>query len=169
MRILDRLPFSEEPTEVWTPDGIAEVKPYQIVVWVSLAARRVIHSPSGLPRFPAVLDTGTNHNFVIRQEHLERWAKLPLSDRGRVRAGGRPVPLMAGQVWIHPNQAGSATPSDRHPVRLKVTEGIVVFPEDVANPARLPVLGLRAIVRNELSLIIDGKHRAVTLRTAGWF
>jgi hypothetical protein len=32
MRILKRLPFSERPSAVSTPDGLAEVKPYQIVV-----------------------------------------------------------------------------------------------------------------------------------------
>ncbi len=37
------------------------------------------------------------------------------------------------------------------------------------NPARLPILGLRALVRNHLKLILDGKRRVVTLRTSGWF
>jgi hypothetical protein len=48
-------------------------------------------------------------------------------------------------------------------------EGIVVYPEDVPNPARLPILGLRALVRSDLKLIIDGKRRAVALKTPGWF
>lgn len=169
MRILDRQPLSEEPTDVWTPDGPLGVKPYQIIVWVSLAARRTIASAHGLPRFPAVLDTGNNHNFAIRRQHLERWAKLALSDRGRVRISGHSVPLMAGQIWAFPNEPGSAIPSDRSPLRLKVPEGIIVYPEDVPNPARLPILGLRAIVRNDLKLVIDGKRREVTLKTPGWF
>jgi hypothetical protein len=54
-------------------------------------------------------------------------------------------------------------------MRLRTPEGIVVYPDDVSNPARLPILGLRALVRSELTLIIDGKRRAATLKTAGWF
>ena len=52
--------------------------PYQIVVMVSIAANRVIEFPSDAPRFPAVLDTGNNHNFAIRQEHFARWTVLTL-------------------------------------------------------------------------------------------
>jgi hypothetical protein len=169
MKILDSQPFSEKPTEVWTPDGIAAVKPFQIVVWVSLAARPTIDSPLGLPRFPAILDPGTNHNFTIRQRQLERWAKIPLSERGTARVAGLTVPLMAGRVWIHRNQSGKTAISDRASFRLNVSQGIVVYPEDVPNPARLPILGLRPLVRSNLKLIIDGKRRAVTLKTPGWF
>jgi hypothetical protein len=103
MKILNRLPFSEERSAVSTPDGIVEMKPYQIVAMVSLAARGLMELPEGSPRFPAILDTGTNHNFSIRKEHFERWARLRLRERGRVRIGGSELPLLAGSVWIHPN------------------------------------------------------------------
>jgi len=83
MKILDRLLFSDGPSAVSTPDGIAEVKPYQIV-------------------------------FEMR-------------------------------------------------------EGLIVYPDNAPNPARLPILGLRALVRNHLKLIIDGKRREVTLKTPGSF
>jgi len=66
MKILDRLPFSETRTEVWTPDQLVTVKPYQVIVTVSLAVRELIELDPGLPRFPAILDTGNNHNFAIR-------------------------------------------------------------------------------------------------------
>jgi hypothetical protein len=39
MKILSRLPFFEARSEVSTPDGIAEVKPYQIIVMVSITTR----------------------------------------------------------------------------------------------------------------------------------
>jgi hypothetical protein len=45
-------------------------------------------------------------------------------------------------------------------------EGIAVYPPDVANPARLPILGLRDLVRNGLTLLIDGKTREVTIATS---
>jgi hypothetical protein len=96
MKILDRLPFRETRSEFWTPDGPANVKPYQIIVTISLSQRERIEPDPGMPRFPAV------------------------------------------------------------------------FPEDLPNPARLPILGLRALVNSELRLIIDGKRREVTLKTSGW-
>ena len=65
MRIYQPIP--ETAGRVATPDGTAEPMPYQIVVMVSIAAKRVIELPSDAPRFPAVLDTGNNHNFAIRQ------------------------------------------------------------------------------------------------------
>ena len=70
-----------------TPDGTAGVA-YQIVVMVSIAAKRVIELPSDPPRFP-VLDTGNNHNFAIRQEQFARWTWSSLPKRGLVSVGGR--------------------------------------------------------------------------------
>lgn len=169
MKILDRLPFYEGPSAVSTPDGIADVKPYQIVVIVSLAGRGIMDLPDGSPRFPAILDTGTNHNLSIRSEHFERWAKLPLRKRGKVRIQGAEVPLLAGTVWIHPNRRGTRDLAERQAMRLEMHEGLIVFPENAPNPARLPILGLRALVRNRLKLIIDGKRREVTLKKSAWF
>jgi hypothetical protein len=138
-------------------------------VIVSLAAREIMDLPAGSPRFPAILDTGTNHNFSIRTEHFERWARLSLRQRGKVRIQGAEVPLLAGSVWIRPNRRGTADLAEGQAVRLEMHEGLIVFPENAPNPARLPILGLRALVRNRLKLIINGKRREVTLKTSGWF
>jgi hypothetical protein len=169
MKILDRLPFSQAASVIATPEGIVEVKPYQIVVVVSLAARDLASLPEGSAHFPAILDTGTNHNFSIRREHFERWARLPLRQRGRVRIRGNDIPLLGGNVWIHRNRPGTTELAQRRAIRLEMREGLIVYPEDVPTPARLPILGLRALVRNHLTLIVDGKRRQVTLKTPGWF
>ena len=52
MRIFDRLPISEAGWIVPTPDGVEEVKPYQIVVLVSITVRSAVVLPEGaaLPR-----------------------------------------------------------------------------------------------------------------------
>jgi hypothetical protein len=42
----------------------------------------------------------------------------------------------------------------------------VTYPPDVANPARLPILGLRGLMRNGLMIVIDGKKREVTISTS---
>jgi hypothetical protein len=95
-------PIPETAGRVATPDGTAQVMPYQIVVMVTIAGNRVIELPSDAPRFPAVLDTGNNHNFAVRQEQLSRWTGLTLPKRGLVNVGGRTIPLYAANVWIHP-------------------------------------------------------------------
>ena len=151
-------PIPETAGHVMTPAGAVEVLPCQIVVMVSIAATRVLALPTDAPRFPAVLDTGNNHNFAIRHEQFDRWTGLSLPRRGLVNVGGRTIPLYAGNVWIHPALG--------EPFRLRMEEGIVVYPSDVANPARLPILGLRALVRNGLTVLIDGKTREVTIATS---
>jgi hypothetical protein len=167
MKIIDRMPLGEGTSEVWTPDGIAVVKPCQIVVMVSLSEGDILEP--GSRRFPAILDTGLNHNFAIRHEHLDRWTALRLPTRKSVTIQKQEIPLAAAYVWVHRNVASTNSPSDSQPIRLRTPEGIAVFPENAPNPARLPILGLRALVRNNLTLIMDGKRRRVTLKTPGWF
>ena len=151
-------PIPETAGRVVTPDGTAEVMPYQVVVMVSIAAKRVIELPADASRFPAILDTGNNHNFAIRRQQFDRWTGLTLPKRGLVNVGGSTIPLYAANVWIHPEQGNA--------FRLRMEEGIVVYPSDLPNPARLPILGLRGLVRNGLRLVIDGKTKEVTVSTS---
>jgi hypothetical protein len=169
MKILSRLPFSQSPSVVSTPDGIMEVKPFQIVLMVSLAPRGLTELPKDSARFPAILDTGTNHNFSIRKEHYERWTALQLRQRGSVRIQADELPLLAGSVWIHPNRPGTRDFMEARAIQLEMPEGLIVYPESASNPARLPILGLRALVRNGLTLVINGNQRELTLKTSGWF
>jgi hypothetical protein len=165
MRILDRLPISEAAWFVQSPDGAEDVKPYQIVLLVSIADRRVDVLPDGAPRFPAILDTGNNHNFAMHQAHLERWAPMILPVAGRVEIGTSTIPLLAANVWIHPNRPGTIDPTGQPPLRLELQRGIIVYPPDVPNPVRLPILGLRGLIRNRLRLTIDGDGRHLTLES----
>jgi hypothetical protein len=86
--------------------------------------------------------------------------------QGRIEVGGSIVPLLAGSIWIHPNQAGTTEPSGQAPLLLRLKGGIAVYPQDIPNPARLPIRGLRAIIRNRLKLTIDGATRELTLESA---
>jgi hypothetical protein len=169
MKILNRLPFSLAPSVVSTPNGILAVKSYQIIVMVSVTARGVAKLPEEWPRFPAILDTGTNHNFAIREDQLERWASLRLRQRGTVRIRGEVIPLFAGSVWIHSNRPGTMNLAEGRAVQLQTPDGLIVYPESASSAARLPVVGLRALVRNHLTLIVDGNRCEVTLKTPGWF
>ena len=51
---------------------------------------------------------------------------------------------------------------------LPLEEGIAVYPDDGSNYPRLPVLGLRAIIKNNLKLVIDGKRKYVSLSSSAW-
>ena len=169
MRILDRLPISDEH---FTLDVSAEplrLKPYQIVVQVSISNLRTWDAR--VPIIPALLDTGLNHNFSIQERQMMRWSGLhaeALSLFGSIREGGRTVSRRRAHVWVHRNQSGKRDLSDRDPYLLVLDEGITIYPDDGSNYPRLPLLGMRAIVKNNLKLLIDGKRKHVSLSSPAW-
>jgi hypothetical protein len=169
--ILRDLPFREKDDEVAVGQERVRVKAYQIVVWVSLSPRHVADLPPHAPRFPAILDTGHSHNFSIQDRHLAQWAGLnlqALASLGRAREGGRYVPLHAANVWLHPNLPGARDVfSGRPPFLMRLDRGVAVYPSQHKYP-RLPLLGLRALVRNRLHLAVDPERCVAHLRTPDW-
>jgi hypothetical protein len=156
MNILRRLPFAEVPSSIEVAGEIIAVRAYQVIVWVSLTEDEAIAEPT--PRFPAILDTGHNHNFSIREAQLLRWAGLRIDQCPKVGAilvNRQEVPLRRANLWIHRNRPGTSELLPR-PVRLPVLEGISVYPADSTNAPRLPLLGLRGPVRGGLRLLIEG-------------
>jgi len=169
--ILRDLPFQETDDEVTVGLQRIPIKPYQIIVWVSLTARGMLELPPHAPRLPVILDTGHNHNFSIQEEHLHDWAGLrtdPLTQIGTIMERGRRLPLHALHVWIHRNFRGQRVLSSHEPAeRLKLDKGIAVYPRGLAYPA-LPLLGLRALVRNKLHFTMNPERCVVNLRTPDW-
>jgi hypothetical protein len=171
-RILHKLPVPEQDTVAFVREEMVPILAYEIVVWVSLAARSVF-DPSHLPRFPALIDTAHTHNFLLREEHLVRWAGIRPDalglGRGEILQAGRRFPLRAAQLWIHPNEPGHWDRlSGDAPHLLEVAEGIVVSPPTSTYP-RLPLVGLRAIMRNKLDLAVKGKSGMVFLSSRSWW
>ena len=74
--IIRNLPFSDRSTTVQVRGRPVRIKRDQIIVWVSVAGKgeRTLHPNT--PRLPAILDTGSNHNFVMRQSQLLEWAGI---------------------------------------------------------------------------------------------
>lgn len=166
-KLLDRAPF-QSAAEVVVRGERVRVRANQIVVWLSLTLERVKSpSPLAVP-FPAVLDTGHTHALALHERHLREWAGLRpdvLAERGATRERGRRVPLRVANVWAHPTGRGAREPAVGHPPHwLSASESIAVYPGD--DFPRLPILGLRAIADNALTLTIDGRRRTATLRTA---
>jgi hypothetical protein len=53
------------------------------------------------------------------------------------------------------------------PFLVKLDRGVTVYPDEAQFP-RLPLLGLRALVRNRLHLTLDAERCVVHLRTSDW-
>jgi hypothetical protein len=150
------------PTTVTVGDEVVLVRAYQIIVWVNLAAG---DRPTSIHAFPAVLDTGHGHNFSIRESQLLRWAGLAAEDLprcGAILVNGQETSLYAADVLIHRNRAGTneLLPG---PVRLELPGGISVFREGTLHGPRLPLIGMRALLKNGLRLSISGRNRSVSL------
>jgi len=169
--ILRLVPFTDTNDELHVGSERVQIKPYQLVTWVSVAVWRTLELRPQTPRFPAIIDTGHNHNFSIRAEHLRSWAGLGVETVGKigaVRIGGQRVHLHGAHVWIHatlPGQRHQLAPSPPH--RLFLEEGVAVYPEGSVFPS-LPTLGMRALVRNKLHLTLDPERYVFNLRTPDW-
>jgi hypothetical protein len=170
VRILNRLPYFADPTQVSVPSETVRVKPYQIIAWASVTPPDLPGWNARIPLLPVILDTGNTHNFSIRAGQLRSWAGVhpeSLELLGTVRDKALRLPLRAADIWLHFNRPGERDPRrDREPWRLNLEEGIALYPEE-ANWPRLPLLGLRALTDNELRLTIDGKRRYVTVSIGG--
>jgi hypothetical protein len=156
MNILRQLPFAEVPSSIEVAGETIAVRAYQIIVWVSLTADEA-HSASA-PHFPAILDTGHNHNFSIREGQMLRWAGLRADQCPKVGAilvNRQEIPLRRANLWIHRNRPSTAELLPK-PFRLPIPEGVSVYPADSSNAPRLPLMGLRGLVRNGLRLLMEG-------------
>jgi hypothetical protein len=169
MKILDRLPIANEHRLIDVRGEPVKLRPYQIVIRVSIL--NVQEWDPRAPNFPALLDTGNNLNFSIQTNHLTRWAGIhpkSLTPLSVVREGERSPSLHSANIWIHRNESGTRDLRDAQPYLLPLPEGIAIYPTDGSNYPRLPLLGLRAILKNNLKLVIDGKRKHVSLRSPLW-
>jgi hypothetical protein len=168
--LLRHSPFREQANEAIVGLERVAIHEHQIIAWVSLTAQTVMELPPHAPRFPAILDTGHGHNLSIHERHLSDWARLTRGDlpvRGRSRVNGVETFLHAASVWIHPNRPGERDQLiESAPICLDIREGIDIRPGAVA--PRLPLLGLRALVRNKLFLTVDADRCLAGLHTANW-
>jgi hypothetical protein len=164
MKILNRLPFSQQERVVPLPNGNYQtIQPLLVVVWVSLKIREQQYGP-----IPAFLDSGHNHNFSISRDQFRSWLGIEpesLEPSGRVRLRGAEETLRKADILLHRNQPGTELLIADNPLSLGTDQdrGIAIHEK---TPWKLPLLGMRPIVRNNLHLTINGRHGHVTLRTA---
>lgn len=150
------LSYSSEKTSVRVRDELVAVKAFQIIAWVSISADPLSPWESRTPRFPAIVDTGTTHNFALTEKALSAWAGMHaknLEESGRLRIEGRIASLRSAGLWLHGNS---------EPFRLSADEGIAVL---LGDWPRLPVLGLRALTNSNLQVFVYGDSKRVLIRT----
>jgi hypothetical protein len=170
--IIRNTPFFDGWTDLTVRGQVVRIKPYQIIVWVSISqiGRRELDPIT--PRFPAVLDTGFNHSFVIHRQQLAQWAGLQPQQfhvLGPITVYGEESPLLAGNVWLHPNEPGKRDAfSGQPPFCVQLDNGLAVA-SNRSNAPRLPLLGLRALRWANLHSSIDGKNCHASIRTARRF
>ncbi len=168
--LLHDVPFFDANTTATLVDGSSiVVARRQIIVWVSLSPLGFDECPAWAYSFPAVLDTGFNHGLLLQQMHFQTWTGHDLTPSdfravGRLSVYGAHATLHEADLWLHPNVRGRRDDlARRPPFRLSLELGAAVSP--LADKPRLPLLGMLAIRRNGLKLLIDGANERITLRT----
>ena len=175
--IIRNLPFLDRESTVDVRGQQLLVKPFQIIVWVSVVEKGIAQLHPDLPRIPAILDTGHNHNFSIQEQHLRQWAGLDprlFPKLGTARVNEELVDKRAANIWLHPNVPNQRDQFvDRRPFCLELDDGMFVFagrtPETPVAGPRLPLVGLRALRRSDLTVNLDCHKARITIRTPRWW
>src|SRR5437870_8443914 len=111
------------------------IAPRQIICWVSLTPAGLKTYPRQARPFPAVLDTGFNHGFLMRPQHISMWSGFRLTTddfpvMDHLQVYGAQAPLHEADLWLHSNVPGSRDQlSRRRPVRLQMNLGVAVSPD----------------------------------------
>ncbi len=138
-----KLTISQTPTTISSPTGPVKLRAFQIAVPLRLAVQGILSQ-----EFPAILDTGLNHNLAIREEQLQQWAQVVVKKSGIVTINGYPIPVGQADLVL----AGRV---------LSLRDGIVVYPAGTPFSPRLPTLGLRALVRHKVRVVVDGVNATI--------
>jgi hypothetical protein len=164
--VIRRLPFVDKDRELLLRGSSFSLRRDQTIVWLSVLQTGVqFDRNSTVPRFPAILDTGHNHNFIIQKRHLELWANTStemLTPAGALYVNNKPVELYDANVWLHCNIAGQINPDEgSEPIELPINGGIAISTEG----PRLPLLGIRALRSAGLYIAIACERGFVSIRS----
>lgn len=141
----------------------------QIIVWGTLTYGSLTVPSASAVLFPILLDTGFNDAFLMQQRQVEAWfAPAFLTGvglTGDVLAVGRErIPGWDLALWLYPNVPGTRDPDPTAPpLWIYLPLGVPLTPPGSAYTKEKPLLGLRAIRFNRLSLRFDGQLQRVAL------
>lgn len=167
--VLRDLPFFDHATTVEVGGQRYQIFSRQHVVWVSVSHKAQREPDPGLPRFPAIYDSGFTDALLIHQDQLRHWAGLQtayLSATHQVmRPHGRRIPVHGANVWLHPNQRGRRDEfSGAPPFLLDVQPGIGICADPDGFP-RQPLLGPLAFRPSGMEVCIDHAKYRINART----
>jgi hypothetical protein len=173
MKILDRLPIPKDRMSLRFGDRYVTVHRNQVLVWVSIHLGGVVEPEENIPRCPALLDLGNNFAFSIQDRHLRAWAGIDpslLGFLGDIKINEQVVPCRRATLWLYPNvPLRQDAAAGRTPFRLEMSKGIAVYtPSTVPPVPRLPLLGLPALLDNDLDWWLDPQRRHITVQTRTW-
>jgi hypothetical protein len=165
-----KLPWSGNDEKLLVGGVTLRLPHSSIIVWVSLVAKGSDVFDPDSPRVPALLDTGFNNYFAIREESLRDLAGFDPRHFLRFRSFEQPRgkgDKRAANVWLFPNVPGTRLVGPAQPILLELDEGIMVFHSTERSGAqnsrdlrpRIPLLGLPALRRNKLVLSVDGRNQ----------
>jgi hypothetical protein len=173
MKILDRLPVSEQRSSLRFGGRFVTIHRDQIPVWVSVHLSGVLEPEELIPKFPAIRDTGNNFGFLVQDRQLREWAGIDpggLEALADIEINAQIVGRREATVWLYPNIPDRQdVDSSRPSFRLQMRNGIAVYAPDVVPPApRLPLLGLPALLDNDLDWWLDPDQRNITVQSRTW-
>jgi hypothetical protein len=141
------------------------VQPPKMIVGISITVSEEQSFPRGVWTVPAVIDTGFNGGLAINELTLGKWAGvkkeyLTVAPRQKLD-DGREFDPCYGNVWLH--KSAYKSPSSKHyesPLLLEKLGAIHVMVSKDDEPCwpRLPVLGLRALLNQNLQLRMDPRQ-----------
>jgi hypothetical protein len=150
---------------VVSPAGIdITLRLFQPVVWVRLVPWVGRAEAEGV-FFPAVVDTGNNHSFLIPGPYFRAWTKsdnrsLP---KGReVLVNGLPLHCYGFNLEL--SRLRKNAPTGRVAARFQTDQGVMIIPDAlVPQFPRLPVLGVRCLTANRVTFALNGDTRTFSL------
>jgi hypothetical protein len=154
---------------VVSPGGVdVTLRPDQAVVWVRLVPWGGRSDPQSVT-FPAVVDTGNNHIFLIPGPFFRVWARTDYRtvEPGRqVLVNGLPLRCFPFNLDLVRLRAGE--PTGRVAARLETGPGVMIIPDAlVSSFPRLPVLGVRSLTLNRVTFTLNGGRQTFSLSQPG--
>jgi len=147
-----------------------DIRPPKIIVGLSVTLPAERKFPPGVWTFPAALDTGLNRTLEIDERHLEKWAGTRKSYLRIIKANQQsdngPYDECAVNIWLHRSPYTNPK-SDRYdkPLHLENSGSIrVMHPIADKLKPRLPILGLQALIDNDLDLKIETRRGVFVIR-----
>jgi hypothetical protein len=147
------------------PGGVAMLlRGYQPAVWVKLVQWERPQEELGIA-FPAVLDTGNNHSFLIPGSLFQAWMQIEpeqLDHFRTVLVNG--VLLRCYGFNVDLLRLRSGQPTARVAGRLQTDRGIAIIPRELEHRfPRMPVIGVRCLVASRVTFSLNGDKQTFSL------